>query len=73
VPERFDLVPWEAVRRVAETMTNALDDHDEDGWRKLPHRDHVSRAMRHLAAYLNNGSEEELRHAACRVLMALET
>lgn len=73
IPERFELVPWEAVRAVASTMTGALADHDEDGWRKLPRREHVGRALRHLTLYLVSGNEEELRHAACRALMALET
>lgn len=73
IPERFELVPWEAVRVVAEVMTGALADHDEGGWRKLPRREHVGRALRHLAAYLVSGDEEELRHGACRALMAVET
>jgi hypothetical protein len=73
VPERFDLIPWEAVRRCAEVMTNALADHDEDGWRRLPRHEHVSRAMRHLALYQITGKDEELEHAACRALMALES
>lgn len=73
VPERFELVPWEAVRIVAATLTKGLEDHDEDGWRKLPRREHVGRALRHLALYLVSGDEEELRHGACRALMALET
>jgi hypothetical protein len=73
VPENFGLVPWEAVRVVAEVMTAALADHDEGGWRNLPRREHVARAMRHLALYSISGEEEELRHAACRVLFAVET
>ena len=72
IPEDFSLVPWAAVRIVAEVMTDALKDHDRDGWRKLPRREHASRAARHLALYFVNGQEEELRHAACRALMALE-
>jgi hypothetical protein len=73
VPERFELVPWEAVRIVAATLTQGLEDHDEDGWRELPRREHVGRALRHLAAYLVSGDEEELRHGATRALMAVET
>jgi hypothetical protein len=72
IPERFELVPWEAVRIVAATMTKGLEDHDEGGWRKLPRREHVGRALRHLAAYLVSGDEEELQHGACRALMGLE-
>jgi hypothetical protein len=73
IPEDFSLVPWDAVRIVAEVMTDALKDHDRGGWRKLPRQEHVSRAARHLALYFVNGSDEELRHAVCRALMALET
>jgi hypothetical protein len=72
VPEDFSLVPWEGVRIVAEVMTAALVNHDRDGWRKLPRREHIARAMRHAAAFMNGGSEEELRHFACRALMSLE-
>src|ERR1019366_5932250 len=72
IPEDFSLVPWAAVRIVAEVMTDALKDHDRDGWRKLPRREHVGRALRHLAAYLISGSEEDLTHAATRCLMSLE-
>jgi hypothetical protein len=72
IPERFELVPWEAVRVVAETLTKGLADHDEGGWRKLPRREHVGRALRHLAMYLISGSEEDLTHAATRCLMSLE-
>lgn len=73
VTERFELLPHRAILECAFVMTNALKDHDEDGWRKLPQRAHIGRAMRHLALYLLGGPREELRHAACRVLMALET
>jgi hypothetical protein len=72
--ERFDLVPWNAVRQVAEVMTEGLKDHDEDGWRKVPRKTHVSRALRHLVLYITGDiTEDHLRHAACRILMSLET
>src|ERR1035437_2990062 len=73
IPERFELVPWEAVRVIAATLTKGLEDHDEGGWRELPRREHVGRALRHLALYLISGEEEELRHGATRCLMSLET
>ena len=73
VPEDFSLVPWVAVRAVAVTMTDALNDHDEDGWRKIPRREHIARALRHLTLHLiGDKSEDHLPHAACRVLFALE-
>lgn len=73
VPERFDLVPWTAVRQIAQTMTDALRDHDEGGWRELPRKEHVTRAIRHLTLYLvGDKSEDHLSHAACRALFALE-
>ena len=74
VRERMDLVPWNAVLAVAQTMTEGIKTHDEGAWRKLPQRDHVSRAMRHLALCLvGDLAEPHLFHAACRTLMALET
>ena len=74
VRERMDLVPWNAVLAVAQTMTEGIKTHDEGAWRKLPQRDHVSRAMRHLALFLvGDVAEPHLFHAACRALMALES
>ena len=72
IPEDFSLVPWAAVRIVAEVMTDALKDHDRDGWRELPREAHVARALRHLALYsAGDTSEDHLKHAACRCLMAI--
>src|ERR1035441_9256257 len=74
VRERMDLVPWNAVLAVAQTMTEGIKTHDEGAWRKLPQREHVSRALRHLALFLvGDLAEPHLFHAACRTLMALET
>jgi hypothetical protein len=74
VRERMDLVPWNAVLAVAQTMTEGIKTHDEGAWRKLSQRDHVSRALRHLALFLvGDLAEPHLFHAACRTLMALET
>jgi hypothetical protein len=74
VRERMDLVPWNGVLAVAETMTEGIKTHDEGAWRKLSQREHVSRAMRHLALFLvGDVAEPHLFHAACRALMALES
>ena len=74
VRERMDLVPWNGVLAVAETMTEGIKTHDEGAWRKLSQREHVSRAMRHLALFLvGDIAEPHLFHACCRTLMALET
>src|ERR1017187_909598 len=74
VRERMDLVPWNAVLAVAQTMAEGIKTHDEGAWRKLSQRDHVSRALRHLALFLvGDLAEPHLFHAACRTLMGLET
>ncbi len=73
VRERMDLVPWNAVLAVAQTMTEGIKTHDEGAWRKLSQREHVSRALRHLALFLTGDcAEPHLHHAAARSLMALE-
>jgi hypothetical protein len=73
VRERMDLVPWNGVLAVAETMTEGIKTHDEGAWRKLSQREHVSRALRHLALFLTGDyTEPHLHHAAARSLMALE-
>ena len=73
VHERMDLVPWDGVLAVARTMTDGVRTHDEGAWRKLSQREHISRAMRHLALFLvGDSAAPHLEHACCRILMALD-
>jgi hypothetical protein len=72
VAERYELLPWGAIRVCAEVFTEGLKTHDEDGWRRLPREEHINRALRHLALYsAGDTSEDHLKHAACRCLMAI--
>lgn len=72
---RFDLVPAVALRRVAEILHKGAEKYEEDNWRGLSSRSCLNHALAHIYAHLAGEScshEDDLGHAACRLLMALE-
>lgn len=46
--------------------------YDDDNYKGIDLEEHIGRAERHLCMYLINNDVDELTHAACRCLMALE-
>lgn len=46
--------------------------YDDNNYKGIDIDEHIGRAERHLCMYLDNRDIEELTHAACRCLMALE-
>lgn len=48
--------------------------YDDENYKLIPADEHIGRALNHLFTYLagKGDAKEELTHAACRVLMALE-
>lgn len=78
---RLDLLPQSAILRVSNVMAIAAEDYGENTWRSIPSREHLNHAMYHLMRAIGEGvfkpsdleREEDLAHAACRVLFALET
>lgn len=48
--------------------------YDDDNYLKIEKDEHIGRALNHIFTYLagKGDPQEELTHAACRVLMALE-
>ena len=48
--------------------------YDDENYKLIPADEHIGRALNHLFTYLagKGDAKEELTHAACRALMALE-
>ncbi len=69
---RFDLLPARAVARVAEVLHHGAEKYGEDNWRGLSVDEINNHTIGHLMNYVGRGAEQDLAHAACRALMALE-
>jgi hypothetical protein len=72
-PARFDLLPPEAVTRVSMVLGQGAKKYGEENWRLISTGDHINHALQHLFAFLQTGELEDLTHAACRTLFAVET
>lgn len=77
---RHDLLPHVAVQKVAEVVAEGAAKYATNNWRLIEVESHLNHALAHVNNYLRQSvapdgadSVEELSHAACRVLMALET
>lgn len=72
-PYRCDLLPPEAVLKVARVLKHGADKYGPNNWRKLSENDHLNHAIAHIFARLAGDTQDDhLEHAACRLLMALE-
>ena len=69
---RFDLLPARAIARVAEVLHHGAEKYGEDNWRGLSVDEINNHTIGHLMNYVGRGAEQDLAHAACRALMALE-
>lgn len=82
---RHDLVPPAALHAVALTLAEGAEKYGERNWRKIDVMSHLNHALTHLNNYRmllisdvtpydadSVNAEEELSHAATRLLMALE-
>jgi hypothetical protein len=75
LPKPFRLLPWRAICSIGEMMEEMVDYHvhPPDGWRRLDSSEHIDHARDHMAMHdAGDDSEDHLKHAACRLLMALE-
>lgn len=77
LPYRFDLLPPLALAAVARVLEPGAKKYGEWNWLRITTDDNLNHALAHSFAYVaRDASEghpiEHLRHAACRVLMALE-
>lgn len=76
---RFDLIPPVAITLVAEVIASGANRNGVENWRKIPVEDHLNHALAHLFSavkfllkHKKPAAREELSHAACRVLFALD-
>jgi hypothetical protein len=73
-PYRCDLLPAKAVLEVAKVFAYGATRYAPNNWRKIGRQDHINKSLTHLLSYLaGDRSDDHLGHAACRVLMAIET
>lgn len=68
------LLPARGVLHVSAVLKEGAKKYARDNWRLIGREDHVSHALTHLLALVGGDkSDDHLGHAACRLLMALET
>jgi hypothetical protein len=77
LPYRLDLMPPFALLEVGRILAHGARKYAPWNWLKIDTNSHINHALVHLTAYLcGDDSEgkpiEHLKHAACRVMMALE-
>ena len=72
VEERCDLLPPYALLEVSRVLATGVKRYRANNWRKIDEQSHVNHAMRHLLRHMKGDQGDELAHAACRILMALE-
>lgn len=73
-PYRCDLLPARAALAVAAVLRHGADKYGDNNWRGIPVADHLNHALTHLFAHLAGDEQDDhLEHAACRLLMALDT
>jgi len=74
IPVRCDLLPARAVLEIAATLAPAAIKYGPDNWRRIARKDHINHALAHIFAHLAaDDADDHLKHAACRLLFAMET
>lgn len=69
-----DLLPPKAILEVSTILKYGEDTYGANNWRKIPQKDHLRHALRHVFMYLaQDKTENHLGNATCRLLFALET
>lgn len=76
-PRRFDLLPWNAIRAVAELQSFAVKKYGFETWKNVPLRDHYNHAIAHVIdAFIEDTSEETIEdsitHAINRLMFIRE-
>ena len=70
-PERYDLIPPESLKALAQVHAEGAAKHGEGNWRLIPVNRHLGRALGHIVNYfMGDRSEPHLAHALCRINMA---
>ena len=69
---RFDLLPALAVKEVAVVLAEGEAKYGKDNWKGLSIDEINNHVYNHLLDYQQDANTEDLSHAACRILMALQ-
>lgn len=70
-PFRFDLVPPEAMFKLAEVLAYGASRYTPNNWRLIPRNEHLNHAMTHIFAYMQGDTQDDhLGHALTRMVMA---
>ncbi len=73
-PYRCDLLPAKSLLHIANILDAGAKKYGANNWRGLPAEDHINHALVHILAHeAGDTQDDHLGHAACRMLMALET
>lgn len=71
---RCDLLPAAATLHIAGILKGGAEKYGENNWRKISVKENLNHALTHIFALLaGDPQDDHLGHAACRMLMALET
>ena len=70
-PFRFDLIPPEAMFKLAEVLAYGAERYTPNNWRLIPRHKHLNHALVHAFAYMaGDTTDEHFEHFLCRVVMA---
>lgn len=69
---RYDLLPHLAIKEVAKVLGEGAEKYGVDNWRGLSIDEILNHVYNHTVDYLVEANTEDLSHAACRILMALQ-
>lgn len=70
--ERYDLLPPEAMRRLARVLAYGARKYSDNNWHGIPTKSHLNHLIRHVIEYMSGDtSEDHLGHVLCRAAMAV--
>lgn len=73
IGSRLDLLPPTAILNVGQVLHRGAKKYGDRNWRKIETHEHLAHAIKHIYEYLQgNTTEDQLSHAATRLLFALE-
>jgi 5'(3')-deoxyribonucleotidase len=69
---RYDLMPALALKEIAKVLADGADKYGEDNWKGLSIDEINNHTFAHLLDYQQDANTDDLSHAGCRILMALQ-
>jgi len=74
-PYRCQAIPAKAIMALGHVRWEGHEEHgyDDDNYKQIPIDEHVGRAIKHLASWLDGDtSDDHLHHALCRIAFAVQ-